>query len=389
MKKLFFLAAALLPSLLFAQTVPDPFTITGHITNLNPLARAYLFYELGANKVIDSAVIVNGTFSFNGVVMYPESAYLLIDHKGVGIAKLSTEFEADPAITRDILNFYLEKGIYSVEGADSVVNSKVKGSLLNDENTALQLELKPLDGPIRKITAEKNQATPAQINDVKFRASITAKAKVIQDEQKNIFKNFILSHPDSYLSIITINEMGPHSNNPAELEKLFNGLTPALQTSEPGKLLERSIEQAKVTAIGAMAPDFTQNDVTGKPVTLSSLRGKYVLVDFWASWCGPCRQENPNLVKTYNKYKDKNFTVLGVSLDRPDGKNDWLNAIKTDGLAWTQVSDLNYWSNRAALLYFIGQIPSNFLLDPNGKIVARDLRGEDLDNKLAELLGKI
>jgi peroxiredoxin len=382
MKKIFLLLLASVPSLLFAQiTVPDPFTITGHIGNLNAPARAYLFYTLGANKVIDSAVIVNGEFSFTGKIIYPENSYLVIDHNGVGVAKLGN--------TPDVLNFFVEKGIYNIMGKDSAATARVEGSALNDENHDLKLELKPLEEPTRKLYTEANSAPPEKQNDPTFRNALTAKAKAIQDQQKAILKRFVTTHPDSYMSIFTINLMGPHSNDPMELDRLYKGLSSQLQDSEPGKTLKHAIDQAKVTGIGAIAPDFTQNDADGKPVSLSAFRGKYVLIDFWASWCGPCRQENPNLVRTYNKYKGKNFTVLGVSLDRPDGKADWLKAIKTDGLVWTQVSDLNFWSNKVAVLYFIGQIPSNFLLDPNGKIIGKDLRGQDLDNKLEEVLGKI
>jgi peroxiredoxin len=149
------------------------------------------------------------------------------------------------------------------------------------------------------------------------------------------------------------------------------------------------IESAKVTAIGAIAPDFTLPDANGTPVTLSSYKGKYVLIDFWASWCGPCRQENPNVVKAYNKYKTKKFTIIGVSLDKPGAKDAWMSAIKNDGLTWTQVSDLQFWDNKAAKLYGITSIPQNFLLDPTGKIIAKNLRGGDLEAKLAEIFGKI
>jgi peroxiredoxin len=142
-------------------------------------------------------------------------------------------------------------------------------------------------------------------------------------------------------------------------------------------------------AIGAIAPDFTQNDVNGTPVSLSSFKGKYVLIDFWASWCGPCRAENPTVVKAYNKFKSKNFTIIGVSLDKPEGKADWLAAIKNDGLNWTQVSDLKFWSNEVALQYAVQSIPHNFLLDPTGKIIAKDLRGNDLDKKLTEIFGSM
>jgi peroxiredoxin len=139
------------------------------------------------------------------------------------------------------------------------------------------------------------------------------------------------------------------------------------------------------TAVGAIAPEFTLNDTLGNPVSLSSYKGKFVLVDFWASWCGPCRAENPNVVKSYAKFHNKGFDILGVSLDDERSKQNWLNAIRHDGLTWQQVSDLKGWNNEVAKLYVIKAIPQNVLLDPSGKIIAKNLRADALEKKLTEL----
>jgi len=240
----------------------------------------------------------------------------------------------------------------------------------------------------RKIKEEQDTASPAQQNTAEFQNAMQAKHKELQVQQKATLKIFILSNPDSYLSLLALYSVAGPSPDPSEVDPLYNSLSDRLKATETARNLKKSLDGLRNTAIGVTAPDFTQNDVNGAPVKLSSFRGKYVLLDFWASWCGPCRQENPNVVKAYNKYKDKNFTIVGVSLDRPNGKAAWLAAIQNDGLNWTQVSDLKFWSNEVAALYSITSIPANFLIDPNGKIIARDLRGDDLENKLEEVLAK-
>jgi peroxiredoxin len=387
MKKIFICIIALLPSIAFAQ---GGFKISGTVKNLNAPAHVYLLYNLGANKVVDSAVVANNSFAFAGNVLSPVSATLVVDPTGQGFEKFSQRFarQTDNTKLPDFLNFYLENDTANITGTDSIAKATITGSPINDDNKLLTAQLVPVQKKAEQLMDEKNSATSAQQNSEAFKAGLEAKQKALQQEQIAVLEKFIRAKPNSYLSLMALSSLGPVIDV-SELEPLYNSLGQNLRDMESGKSIKKSIDALKPTAIGSVAPDFTQNDVNGVPVSLSSFRGKYVLIDFWASWCGPCRAENPNVVKAYNKFKSKNFTVLGVSLDKEEGKADWLAAIKSDGLVWTQVSDLGFWNNKAALLYAVQSIPHNFLLDPSGKIIAKDLRGSDLDAKLTSIFGKM
>jgi len=196
---------------------------------------------------------------------------------------------------------------------------------------------------------------------------------------------FIKAYPTSPVSPFLLCTLWPITSNEVDrVDGWVKLIDSSAMQNDFGAAIKEYVSTEKMFGYGQEAPNFVQNDVGGKPVELKSLRGQYVLVDFWASWCGPCRMENPNLVNAYHKFKGKNFTVLGVSLDRD--KNKWMQAIQEDNLTWTHVSDLGYWNNAAAKLYKVQSIPQNFLLDPKGKIIGKNLRGPALDEFLQEKL---
>jgi peroxiredoxin len=269
----------------------------------------------------------------------------------------------------------------AISGAvENLQELKVSGSASNQDFMEFQKTFNPyiirLNG-LKELGNTQEGAAKAD-SIAKLYAGIVADIKKSEDD-------FLQNKKSSYVSPFVLVVLSQLSDNVLELEKKFLALSSEVRNGFYGKYLQEQIENGKVGAVGTEAMDFTQNDTTGKPITLSSFKGKYVLVDFWASWCRPCRMENPNVVATHEKFKGKNFTVLSVSLDK--ARAPWIEAIRQDNLNWTHVSDLKFWNNEVAVKYKIQSIPQNFLIGPDGKIVAKNLRGHDLEAKLCELVG--
>jgi len=378
MKKLFPAALLALPLLSQAQApaATEKFVVAGKVASPTAATKAYLRYTVDERRVVDSASVLKGAFAFKGTLAAPVAATLILSHKGAPLAK-----------SQDGTTVYLEQGTIKVATPDSASKATITGTPLNASAAQLKAQLKPLRTEYDALLKQYMAGRAAQMPAPEL-AQIEARADANEDAQRQLQYAYVTAHPDDRFSLFVLPQAVGYAPDAKDYATRFAQLSPRLRATPQGVRIADKIKQLERVAVGATAPDFTQNTPDGKPLTLSSLRGKYVLIDFWASWCGPCRRENPNVVAAYNKFKDKGFTILGVSLDKDTGREAWLKAIEKDGLAWNQVSDLKYWQNAAAKDYGVQAIPQNFLIDPSGKIVAANLRGEKLQETLGQLLGQ-
>jgi peroxiredoxin len=286
---------------------------------------------------------------------------------------------------RDLFSVYLESGEISVIANDSLGNSTVLGSKTHEEYTILRKKVSAYDPTFKSLNDAYMAAR--KVKDMagmdKIEGSMDSLDLIVKE---NIYLPYLNSESkNSAVAVYALNQYAGYAIEASKTEPLFNQLPENIKNLPSAKLMKDRIEKAKMTDIGQYAIPFTQKDTSGMDVSLASFKGKYVLIDFWASWCGPCRQENPNVVNAFQKYNENGFTVLGISLDQPTAKDKWMKAIYDDNLTWTHVSDLKYWNNEVAKAYGIQAIPQNYLIDKEGKIIGKNLRGEALQTTLKDL----
>ena len=376
MKKHLLATLLALPGLAQAQT-PFTCTVKGQLgRTITAPAKIYLSRGF---EVIDSATVKNGAFEMKGKASEPVIGDLILRRNG-RLGRLDGPMG-------DRTRIYLEPGTVTLTSPDSLAHATAKGGPNTNDYVRQGALLEPIFARMRAVGDEAQKLTEAQRQAPGFREQMQARFQALNKEMVQANYAFIKANPNSYASLDALLGMrGWDTPQYAVVGPLYEAMSPALKATPQGRDYGNMVQALKDIGVGQPAPVFSQTTPDGKTVSLADYRGKYVLVDFWASWCGPCRAENPAVTKIYNEYKGRSFDILGVSLDVEKSRDKWVKAIQDDHLAWTQVSELKGFESAAAQRYAVRGIPQNFLVGPDGKIVAVNLHGEELRATLAKLI---
>lgn len=318
----------------------------------------------------DTIALKKGRLNYQGSTAYGNRAYLSFIPTAKGHRAIN-----------DYQQFYLEKGKYTIKGDTSMATAQIRGTQAQLDHLQYEEMVGKPHKLYQKLAREFMDARSKK--DSAGMADIQKKIAPVYQEIESQLDAFIFGHPDSWVALDAVNDNKTMVIDPVVFDPYYKALSPRVLASYTGQLLTQKYDKAKQLSIGK-SMDFTLPDQHGNAFSLASLKGKYVLVDFWASWCMPCRAENPHLLKAYNKLKDRGFDIVGISLD--DKKENWLNAVKADGMPWIQVGDLKGFKSDIAVRYGITAIPQNVLIDPQGIIIAKNLRGDKVDEEIEKLI---
>lgn len=369
MKKIIY---GIMAGLLFAACAPEPvsYTIDGTWKNGDG-KMVYLKKDLGDKKfeVLDSAVVKNGVFKMRQPLTEVDERILQIGKTTHIVILDSVPIRVNcETVTR-------RTGDREIEQVKTEITGSIEQDIFKTMMMAQRDEMLMMLGI--SLMSKDDQAKPG------MQDSVVMMYTAMKAKTARTIDSLVTHYPDSYAVALIINNFVAKQRELPEVEQMYAGLTPRIKNSYLGQKLKLTIDTMRKTAIGSIAPDFTLTNPEGKDISLSDYRGKYVLLDFWASWCGPCLREVPNVRKVYDRYHPKGFEILSVSLD--DKKDNWTEAIDKHHLNWEHVSSLKGWQCPVAKLYSVSGVPAMFLLDQDGRIIACGLRGEELGQKVASL----
>lgn len=387
MKKMIFIFAglAMFIPVRSQKPVAKQFTIRFKTNSINEQTRAYLLYQTDGKKIFDSSDVQKGLINFSGTVDRLIPATVVLDHQKTGLQKLMQQGPSG----LDYLKIYLCAGL-----SEAIVDNRIENAIfqqpgVNYDFAKLKLAQKEIMDQWAAVSQKLVKATNADsIKSLRSAYDSLVLANI------PVLEKFIGEHPGSLISLIAWEEwkglkQRDKQTSTDELMSMFEKLSSDVRSSEQASQARLFFTNNMRLKPGQPAPDFVQPDRSGKKVRLSDFKGKFVLVDLWASWCGPCRANHPALVKLYDEFKSKNFTILGVSLDEQDGRKKWLDAIKKDGLQWPQVSDLKHWDNAVVKLFSVPAVPFSVLVDPAGRILKIGGSVDEVRKILLESTGKL
>lgn len=371
-----FLSIIFLLILASCNSKPENYTINGTLTgDVVDGTAVYLKKSDPNNRLVDvdTTTITNGTFSFTGSKDQPEMHYIFVDQLGGYAATVLENGDIDFSAHKDSLGI-----------------AEATGTLQNDFLFDFQKKSRKVSNQAMHIQEDIRAATAAR--DTVLINSLQEELNELRDEYTAFEKDYVKSNPTALISVLLIDRaVNSRTSSTDEIQELYDGLSPEIKETEVAKKVIKTLEElkkreanSKDTNVGSVAPNFSAPSPSGELLALNDIKGKATLIDFWAAWCRPCRAENPNVVKVYNKYRGKGLSIIGVSLDKT--AEAWKKAIEEDGLDWHHVSNVAYFNDAIAKLYNVDAIPATFLLDEKGVIVAKNLRGPALEARVSELL---